>query len=189
MYKNQSKLVATLLIWSAIAVPAFCFGIVLLGVLGSRPKVEDPVSVYALYIIMLIPCAFLIYMYFRRFGNVGFAQRVSNYFEKDSDGLVPVNEFATAMGMTQEQVVKKTNYLIRKGYLVNTNYDNAHRVFLLSDKYRPQSEFAVSRGLPEDKPFQGVTCPGCAAALKIRAETRGVCPYCGREIIGPSFKG
>lgn len=170
-------------------IPAFMIAIILLGVMSSGVKTEDPIATYGLYLIILSVCGVFIYLYFRKFGNVGFANRVSNYFEKDADGLVPVNEFAQAMGVTQEEVIKKTNYLLAKGYLVNINYDSAHRVFLLSDKYRPQTQYAASMGLPEDKPFQGISCPGCAAALKIRAETRGICPFCGREIIGPPFKG
>ncbi len=31
----------------------------------------------------------------------------------------------------------------------------------------------------------GTNCPTCAAALKIRANTLGTCPFCGKELFVP----
>ena len=94
-------------------------------------------------------------------------------------------ELARALNKTEEETISKITKMIRRGYLINCNYSAHQRAFLLSDKIgAPTTMF---QGAPENKPFIGVHCPGCAASLKIRANTQGTCPYCGRLITAPSY--
>ena len=108
-------------------------------------------------------------------------QRISDLFTADTDGFVPVSELAKGMGMPEKMLIKKATRAIRKGTLVNCNYSVSKRAFLLSDKIGKNYE--NGGGIPENKPFVGVNCPSCAASLKIRANTVGICPFCGKQLI------
>ncbi|MCR4671276.1 MAG: hypothetical protein K5643_08800 [Saccharofermentans sp.] len=187
MYYNRGKLLRSLILWSLILIVAapctlVCFGVLLTGV----SKTSDPAGMFAFFFSGLVINGTLIYFYLRKFNRLSFVTRANRLLEKDEDGYVPLNEFAKEMGLTEEKLINYFEYGMRKGYIVNMNYDSAHRVFLLSDKMTPQRSILMGR--PEDRPFIGVHCPGCAASLKIRTSTGGTCPYCGRTIVAPPFQ-
>ena len=110
-----------------------------------------------------------------------------NQFEADTDGFVPVSEFAREMGTSETKIVKKVTNAIRKGYIVNVNYNASQKAFLLSDKIidSTATRFKGQGAYADNNPFIGTNCPTCAAALKIRANTLGTCPFCGRELFVP----
>ena len=185
MYRNDTKLFLTLGIWSVIVVFATLGAIVSLGVTFDDKPLPDPVPMLAMFLSIAAVSIFLIVMYFVKLGLIAGAMRFNNLFMADDDGYVPVSDLAKETGMTEYKVIQKGQLLIRKGYLINVNYNAADKAFLLSDKIGQPS--APVQGVPQNRPFLGVYCPGCAASLKIRANTKGNCPYCGREIIAPPY--
>ena len=185
MYKNNTKIFITLGIWSVVMVPAVLGAVVSLGVTFDGGPFDDPVPMITMFLSIAAISIFLIVMYFVKFGQIGMAIRLDKLFMADEDGYVPAAELAKETGTPEYKLIRKAQYLIRKGFLINVNYNAADKAFLLSDKIgKPSMQTA---GIPENRPFLGVYCPGCAASLKIRANTRGNCPYCGREIIAPPY--
>jgi hypothetical protein len=187
MYKNNTKIFVVLGIWSVVVVFAVLGAIVSLGVLFDDKPFPDPVPMTVMFLFMASVNIFLIVMYFVRFKMIGSTIRFNNLFMADEDGYVPASDLSKETGVPEFKVIQNGQKLIRKGYLINVNYNASEKAFLLSDKIgRPVGP--QLQGVPENKPFLGVYCPGCAASLKIRANTKGNCPYCGREIIAPPYK-
>ena len=58
---------------------------------------------------------------------------MNNLFDADADGYIPAAELAKQMGTSELKVIRKVNNAIRKGYIVNVNYNAAQKAFLLSD--------------------------------------------------------
>ena len=77
---------------------------------------------------------------------------------------------------------KENNMYLLTGYMGN---GSASPIYLIDADSKSVKK--VLMYTPENKPFIGVHCPGCAASLKIRANTQGTCPYCGRLITAPSY--
>lgn len=185
MYKNNTKIYITLGIWSSIMVPAVLCAIVSLGVLTDDKPFKDPIPMITMFLSFAAVSIFLIIMYFVNFARIGMTIKLDKLFMADEDGYVPVGELSKETGTPEYKLISKGQYLIRKGYLINVNYNAADKAFLLSDKIGKPS--VQTSGIPENRPFIGVHCPGCAASLKIRSNTKGNCPYCGREIIAPVY--
>ena len=68
----------------------------------------------------------------------------------------------------------------RKKILINLVYDETNQRFILTDRADPNAG-------AKDRPFIGLSCPGCAAPLKIRSGTTGSCPFCGRDVTAPNI--
>ena len=131
------------------------------------------------------PVYYIFVVFFIKGAHAVFTRRISDLFTADADGFVPVSELAKALGYTEDKTISKVTKMIRKGYLINCNYSANQRAFLLSDKIGAPT--GMYQGAPANNPFVGVHCPGCAASLKIRANTMGTCPYCGRLITAPYY--
>ena len=185
MYKNSAKLTTTVCLWSVIHIFAFMGAFIFLGVTFDGGPFDDPIPMISMFLICAGVCIFLIVMYWRRFIQIGTVIRLNNLFMADEDGYVPLKDLCSEMGIPEYKLLNKVQTLLRKGYLINLNYNATEKVFLLSDKVgKPGRQI---QGAPENKPFIGIHCPGCAASLKIRANTKGNCPYCGRELIAPAY--
>ena len=148
-------------------------------------NLDDPVPMRIIFFVFAIAFTTPMVISWIKSSNAFFVRRVSDLFTADADGFVPVSELATAMGIPEYKLVDKITFYMRKGYIINCNYSAAQKAFLLSDKIGAPT--SMYQGAPVNQPFIGVHCPGCGASLKIRANTQGTCPYCGRLIIAPSF--
>ena len=185
MYRNHTKIALSLCLWSFIHVFAFVGAFVFIGVIFDGGPFDDPIPMIVMFLICAAVCIFLVVMYWRKFIQFGMVIRLNNLFMADEDGYVPLNDLCNEMGMPEYKLLKSVQTLMRKGYLINLNYNASEKVFLLSDKVgKPSMQI---QGAPENRPFIGLHCPGCAASLKIRANTKGNCPYCGREITAPAY--
>lgn len=188
MYKNIGKMMLSVSIWGVLATFGFLSAMVTLGILTDAKytnRIDNPMR--ALYAVMFLVGSALVCIFWKKFMNFGLIGRMNDIFMADDDGYVPLEDLSKELGMSAEKILPVANMGIRKGYMINLNYNATDKVFLLSDKlHKPNYEFA-GVGIPENKPFIGIHCPGCAASLKIRSNTRGVCPYCGREIIAPEY--
>ncbi len=184
MYKNQMKLVRTVGIWGIIHVFALMNAVICMGVVTSGKDLGG----FAMLILFLLfgsAGIFLIVVFWKKYLNCSFVIRLNRLFEADADGFVPAADLARELGLGEPELIKKIEDNINKGYVVNVNYSAKDRAYLLSDKVGKQ--VPDMQGLPELKPFLGISCPGCAAALKIRAGSAGTCPFCGRLITAPQY--
>ena len=187
MYKNYSKITTAICLWAVVAVIMTPGTAVFWGILFEPDiNVPDPVATRIMYLFFALFCTAFEIMFWCKFFELMRVNRINDLFAADEDGFVPVSELSKEMGITEEKLLKTTTAAIRRGYLINCNYNATEKAFLLSDKIgRPTRTL---QGVPDNNPFIGVHCPGCAASLKIRANAKGTCPYCGREIIAPIYE-
>lgn len=189
MYKHLKKMTIAIIIWGAIAVVCVLPAIVLWGAtfFGAFDELDNSLATKLVFIIFAIAATVPFVMFWIKIVQLLIINRMNNLFEADADGFVPVSEFAREMGTSEAKVIKKVTGAIRKGYIVNVNYSAARKAFLLSDKIidSTATRFKGQGAYIGNNPFVGTNCPTCAAALKIRANTLGTCPFCGREIFVP----
>ena len=184
MYYNRIKMCISICIWAVLSVIGVFMAIVFLGTMSSGKVTDAPTLI--IFFLFGTGGGFLAVIFWKKFFDFMQYYRYSTLFAADADGFVPLADLAHATGTPEVKLQKKIQNAIRKGYMVNVNYSAKDRAFLLSDKVtKPEPNL---QGLPELKPFLGISCPGCAAALKIRAATSGTCPYCGRLITAPEYK-
>lgn len=188
MYKNTKKIYAYTYIWLSVQAVCVLPAVVFLGMTFDGKIYEDmadpvPTRLTYLFIALISLTPFIIF--WSRSGYFSFINRLNELFCADADGFVPVSDLSREMGIPEYKIISLAESSIRKGYLINCNYNASRKAFLLSDKTGPS--YPSLYGAPADNPFIGVHCPGCAASLKIRANTQGTCPYCGRLITAPSF--
>lgn len=186
MYKNNNKLLVTMFIWMILAGNGFIWAFIFCGVGTSELKgLDDALPYRIVYLFLAALNIGLIVLCGIKYMHMMAVNEINRFFSADEDGYVPLSDLSKALNYPEYKVLKIINTNLRKGYLINFNYDASERAFLLSDKYKPSSSIRFY-GEPENRPFIGVHCPGCAASLKIRSGTAGTCPYCGREVIAPS---
>ena len=189
MYKHLKKMTIAIIIWAVIAVMCIMPAVVLWGAtfFGAFDELEEALATKIVVIILAIATTVPFVMFWIKTVQLLIINHMNNLFEADADGFVPVSEFAREMGMSEAKVIKKVTNAIRKGYIVNVNYSAAQKAFLLSDKIidSTATRFKGQGAYFNNNPFLGTNCPTCAAALKIRANTLGTCPFCGREIFVP----
>ena len=188
MYQNKSRGIVGTIIWCALCGISVMPAVVLWGITFDTKtyrKMDDPVAMRIMYLVFAIVFTAPFVVFFIKGAHAVFTRRISDLFTADADGFVPVSELAKALGYTEDKTISKVTKMIRKGYLINCNYSANQRAFLLSDKIGAPT--GMYQGAPANNPFVGVHCPGCAASLKIRANTMGTCPYCGRLITAPYY--
>ena len=188
MYQNKNRGIVATIIWCVVSGICVMPAVVLWGIsfdTKTYQKLDDPVLFRVMYLVFAIAFTAPIVVFFYKAIQSGYVRHISDLFTADADGFVPVSELARALGKTEDSTINKINNLIRKGYLINCNYSANQRAFLLSDKIGAPT--TMYQGAPANNPFIGVHCPGCAASLKIRSNTMGTCPYCGRLIVAPTF--
>lgn len=186
MYKNTRKLTIATCIWTCIAVFFVMPAVVFWGISFDNEvyqKLDNPMTYRIGYLFLAVLTTIPFIIFWLKLIQFFLINRLNDLLSADADGFVPVSDLAKAMGLTEAKMIRKITNSIRKGYLVNCNYSMSQKAVLLSDKAgKTQTR---TPGMPEDRPFVGVSCPCCAASLKIRANTQGTCPFCGRLIIGP----
>ena len=169
MYQNKSRGIVGTIIWCVLCGISVMPAVVLWGITFDTKtyrKMDDPVAMRIMYLVFAIVFTAPFVVFFIKGAHAVFTRRISDLFTADTDGFVPVSELAKALGYTEDKTISKVTKMIRKGYLINCNYSANQRA---------------------NNPFVGVHCPGCAASLKIRANTMGTCPYCGRLITAPYY--
>jgi len=181
MYKNKSKIIVSIIVWSLLHVFAFTMGFVFIGVTFEGNFTEYVIVTRAIFLLLAAGCIWIVVRYWMLYGHFMRINRMNDLFMADEDGFVPISELSDELGIPEIKLRKNIENYIRKGYLVNLNYDASSKAFLLSDKIPAKGSLLAGR--PENKPFVGIHCPGCAASLKIRVNTLANCPYCGRELI------
>lgn len=189
MYKNTRKLSIAICIWAGIQLIFVVPAVVFWGIsfdTATYENMTDPWMYRTAFLFIAIISTFPSVMFWIKFVQCMVIVRLNSLLEKDQDGFVPIADLARSMGKSVPGMIKKLNNYIRKGYIINCNYSMSQKAVLLSDKTgKPETQF---RGMPENLPFVGVSCPSCAASLKIRANTQGTCPFCGVLLQGPPAK-
>ena len=170
MYKNTSKFRTSRIasaIFLIIGIPLAFFS----GLGTIVPLIEGYIPDYfVLPLVMLIGAVVMIIIAIATLRIVNVASYVAWMLEKDSDGIVSVDEILKAKrksrGSSYERRILKAH---SKGYFVKVAYNSTERVFIygLTEVYGP--------GI-------GINCPGCGAPLKIREGSSLVCPTCGAEV-------
>ena len=189
MYKHLKKITIAIIIWAVIAVMCILPSVVLWCAIfmGAFDELENALATKIIFTIIAVATTVPFVFFWIKIVQLLIINRMNNLFEADADGFVPVSEFAREMGTSEARVIKKVTNAIRKGYIVNVNYSAAQKAFLLSDKIidSTATRFKGQGAYVSNNPFIGINCPACAAALKIRANTQGVCPFCGRTVFAP----
>lgn len=175
-YINKNTLFVKLGIWSVLFVFGFTMAFCCFGAATSG----GGFAVSAWLCFMGILNVMLVVYYIRTLMFLGMFIRMNNLLVNDEDGLIPVKEICDYLHMDRKKFEKARLYGIRKKIFINMVYDDANDRFILSDRYKPGEKTTA-------KPFIGMSCPGCAAALKIRSGATCQCPVCGREVTAPSI--
>ncbi|MCR4791379.1 MAG: hypothetical protein K5871_01375 [Lachnospiraceae bacterium] len=176
MYINMTKIYIQLGIWSVIAVFSFTSIFVFVG---TAVEYGD-VNTVPVFIIFTLIAAALSMNYIKTMVYITRLKALDNVFRADSDGSVPVSEVAGYLNTTPLKLMRMKNYAEKKKILINLVYDAQGDRFILTDRYNPANPVT-------DRPFVGLSCPGCGAGLKIRAGATGVCPYCDRSVTAPNI--
>lgn len=177
MYLNMTKFYIQLVLWSFIAFFSFTATIVFIGT-TIEYGTPDTIPVFILFTIVTVG---LTLNYVKNMVYLGKLKAMDDVFRADSDGLVPVKDVAGYLHITPEKLMRIRLYAERKKILINLIYDAQGDRFILSERHRPND-------LVKDRPFVGMSCPGCGASLKIRAGATGVCPYCDRMVTAPNIQ-
>lgn len=182
MYKNQTKMTILILFWMFPNIFCVTGAAVFFGILGEARERNIDLPMCILFFLLGCACVAIGLIFWRKFFDFSTVIALNNLFEADEDGIVPLADISKEMGVAEDKLLKRIRRSIRKGYLINLNYSESERTFYLSDKATKPKKPLLA-GAPENKPFVGIHCPSCAASLKIRANTVGTCPYCGRKIM------
>ena len=177
MYINRTKLFIQLCLWSVIAVFSFTATIVFIGTMCEYRNLET-IPVFIIFTGFTVG---LTLNYVKTIAYIGRLKAMDDVFRADSDGSVPVKDVAGYLHITPEKLMRIRLYGEKKKILINLIYDAQGDRFILSDRFRPADPI-------KDRPFVGMSCPGCGASLKIRANTTGVCPYCERMVTAPNIQ-
>ena len=174
MYYNRTReLMKTLFLF-----PVFMFSLVFgIASVGAACEKGTAQTVPVLLIFLAIS-VFLLFLCVRFYIYSIRIAAMNSCLAKDADGLVPIDEVAEYLNISKEKMYRTLRFGERKRILINLVRDVENDRLILTDKY-VKADFIV-----KDMPFIGMTCPGCAAQLKIRQGAVGNCPFCGREIIG-----
>ena len=175
MYKNTSKFRTSRIasaIFLVIGIPLAFFS----GLGTIVPLIEGYIPDYfVLPLVMFIGAVVMIIIAIATLRIVNVASYVAWMLEKDSDGIVSVDEILKAKhksrGSSYERRMLKAH---SKGYFVKVAYNSTDRVFKLSDRIEDAKDY--------EKRFIGINCPNCGAPLKIREGSSLVCPTCGSEV-------
>ena len=176
MYINKKRIMFWLLLWSVIVIPAFTMETVIIGTMFSTQE-WDYLPVFLFFFIVF---GFLCWGYISTFIRIGQLTKLDSVLKNDADGIVPASEIMEYMNITPKMLYKIRHYGDRKKILINLVYDETNQRFILTDRADPNAG-------AKDRPFIGLSCPGCAAPLKIRSGTTGSCPFCGRDVTAPSI--
>lgn len=176
MYINRNKTTFLILIWSVIVVPAFMFDVVIAGTMGEYQNWE----LFPMFSFFFVVFGLLCWGYVRTFKRIMQLAKMESVLKNDADGIVPADEIMEYMNISPKEFAKIRSYAERKKLLINLVYDETNRNFILTDR-------ADVKAGSKDRPFIGLSCPGCAAPLKIRSGTTGSCPFCGRDVTAPSI--
>lgn len=139
---------------------------------GVMDGVDDPGSTVALCGFMVAVFAFIFYTGFKAGKMLELAQRYSQIFAGDEDGLVTYGELARAMNMTESQIAKQLEDLFRKNYFKDATLE--------LNGGAPRVRLANTSG--KNDGFITMKCPHCGGTNKLRTGTSGVCEYCGGAI-------
>ena len=176
MYINRKRASVSICIWSAIFVPAFTMLFAVIGTAVEYGEIYDFPVLFTLGVI----CVVLIFFYVRTLVYQMRIAAMERVFQNDEDGVVPADELAKYLNISEAKLRRIRIYGERKRLLINCVFDAENNRYVLTDRY--DQEKAVGT-----KPFVGMSCPGCAAPLKIRAGSTGTCPFCGRDVTAPDI--
>ncbi len=176
MYINSVRFTKELIKWSVIMFPAFLGAFIFLG---TAVDCGDW-TIIPFFIAAEVFCIFILKKYIQNMFYLGWMRLLDRLFKQDADGSVPISEVSNYLATTPERVEKMRKYGEKTRILVNLVYDAEGKRFVLTDK----SNAGVRMN---DRPFVGLSCPGCGANLKIRSGAVGVCPYCDREVPAPNI--
>lgn len=180
-------MLVSLFIWIVVFTIMFWIPIINIDIITTRTAhYSKPLELVLFFGTGIVISGFLLVLSSVKLAYLMNISALNRYLMTDEDGYVPLADICKALGKNEEKVLKIINYGTRKGFLVNMNYSMTEKAVFLSDKILRDDQAKNERGIPENRPFIGVHCPGCAASLKIRTNTKGLCPYCGREVIAPS---
>lgn len=177
MYINKMKALIQIGIWSILFVLALP---IMFGCFGAAIENGTPETVPVLLLLGVL-CVLVLAGYVRVFGLCSHLLAFGNCLRSDTDGSVSAADAAEYLKMTRDRFNRMISYGEKKKILINMIYDAAGDRFVLTDRFNPQK-------LSDEKPFVGVSCPGCGANLKIRAGASAECVYCDRIVSAPDVK-
>ena len=126
-----------------------------------------------LYAACLAASAFLLWCSFRSAARLAQAQRYGSLFAQDRNGVVTAAELARANGLPEFKARAQLEKLFRLGLFQNCALETGGELrVVLSD-----ASFETKRA-----GFVNVRCASCGGTSRIRADTVGVCEYCGSPI-------
>lgn len=175
MYKNASKFNSSRIasvVFLVLGIPSVLISLIgILSIIGAG----DIPDYIILPIIMFIASVIMIIAAIATLRIAGVASYVAWAFEKNSDGIVPMDTIlgkkGKSKGSSYERLILKAH---AKGYFTKVAYNSTERVFELSDRIEEAGDY--------EKRFIGINCPNCGAPLKIREGSSLVCPTCGSEV-------
>ena len=154
----------------AIGACFFLFGIVE-GLIGATPALREGLP---LYVICFAAFALLLLNGVRVSKRIDAAKRYETIFVADRDGVVTAEELCAQTGKSQDAVFKELETLFQKGFFQNCGLRRGGvPCVIIADAMNGESGVG----------FADVTCASCGATTRMRAGSRGHCPYCGKPIV------
>ncbi|MCR4787497.1 MAG: hypothetical protein K5888_02825 [Lachnospiraceae bacterium] len=138
---------------------------------GVMDDVENPGSTMGLCGFMVLIFGFIFFQGFKLNKDLDLANRYSQIFAGDEDGVVTYGELARAMNKGESAIAKELERLFKKRMFKDCT---------LELQGAPRVRLANTSG--KNDGFITIKCPHCGGTNKLRTDTSGVCEYCGGAI-------
>ncbi|MBO4910093.1 MAG: hypothetical protein J5476_12520 [Lachnospiraceae bacterium] len=147
----------------------FAFGVC--AVIAGQIEVKH----LPLYIVCLLPSAYLLWCGIRTGGLVSRVQKYNEVIAKDRDGIVTPEELGKAVGKPPIKAIEEVDKMFRKGYFHNCSLQNGRNPGVVIDE-----ALDGEKGIG----FVDAVCKNCGATAHVRAGGRIKCPSCGGIVYG-----
>lgn len=174
MYLNKAKMAASTrtakfqMVFGVIFLVFFGFGIVG-GLLDYSEGMRDGLLVY---IVLVLPFIWLIYLSVQKKKMREMAMRLNQSFSADADGNIPAGALVEITKSKNElQAVNTVEKLIGKGYLCNCAVE-----------YSAPIRIVLYKNSADGNGYTTITCPNCGASTEKRVGFSSFCPFCNSKI-------
>ena len=163
------------LIWGIVLIGFFVSGIVIgLGDGSESENLKDNIGFYT--VCLLLSCLPL-YFGIRANYKLNLIHRYSVIFDADRDGYVHLDELVQHTGRPASKILKELEFIFKEGAFQNCTLSSGG-----SDPGVILTDASIGEGETRAIGFVNVKCANCGGTSRIRANTVGVCEYCGSPI-------
>lgn len=175
MYRNKPKIIIIIAVFSLLfAGCAFIAVVMLLDIiLVLTHQIPSYKGSLSLPCYMLATFSLFSYLSFKKIQKAYRANKMSQYFEQDSDGLISMEALAIHMKMKRHKCFALFLDCIGRNLLKNCTVFSEDPTYLILDngKKTIAEKFVVKH------------CPKCSAPSTLRIGYENTCKYCGTVVM------